>query len=74
MENKNTQSPVVHEQGSIHYSELGVGEYLHQCAGCFLRNDGDKFVQVDGGYSIEVSQEQLSEWYDDPKSWMYIKK
>jgi len=53
-----------HHRGSVCLKDVKVGDLIDMDAGLFLRKNESTWSQIDGGYGIECSE-------DDVKGWLY---
>lgn len=53
---------VIHWAGDLKsISEVNVGEYVDLGAGCFNKLTDKGWIQIDGGYSLQITDEYAQE-------------
>ena len=65
MYNDGCSAAVVHvADDGVEFEDVGVGEYVDFGAGCFLRRDENRWMQIDGGYGLEVTEDDVRGWLE----------
>ena len=68
MYNDACSAAVVHiaDEG-VEFNDVKVRDYVDLGAGGFLRRDEDRWMHIDGGYGLEVTEDEIRVWLEKRK-------